>query len=230
MTTGGTLKSAGHIYLDSAGKEYYVPDIEVVLELAENVATGIIRSLARGNATRPDSFVIGNMLVVFNPDPRFGADVLGLADAHIPREIFFSQSVPGQTSCDIIGHMVGEHVLFVQEVLTELVDPDAEIQISADRFVIRVGAGEARWRGLIDKPEGVVLVAVLIDTAANGTQTRREFDIPIVIDPVTPGATYDARLRGIDLTNTTTIEMQARDAATREIKVSHVFDIVPFRQ
>jgi hypothetical protein len=230
MTTGGTLKSAGHIYLDSAGKEYYVPDIEVVLELAENVATGIIRSLARGNATRPDSFVIGNMLVVFNPDPRFGADVLGLADAHIPREIFFSQSVPGQTSCDIIGHMVGEHVLFVQEVLTELVDPDAEIQISADRFVIRVGAGEARWRGLIDKPDGVVLFAVLIDTAANGTQTRREFNVPIVIDPLTGGAGYDARFRGINLANTTHIEMQARDAATNEIKVGHLFDIVPFRQ
>ena len=230
MTTGGTLKSAGHIYLDTAGKEYFVPDIEVVLELAENVATGVIRSLARGNATRPDSFVIGDMLVVFNPDPRFGADVLGLADAHIPRDIFFSQSVPGQTSCDIIGHMVGEHVLFVQEVLTELVDPDAEIQISADRFVIRVGAGEARWRGLIDKPDGVVLFAVLIDTAANGTQTRREFNVPIVIDPLTGGAGYDARFRGINLANTTHIEMQARDAATNEIKVGHLFDIVPFRQ
>ena len=230
MTTGGTLKSAGHVYLDTAGKEYFVPDIEVVLELAENVATGVIRSLARGNATRPDSFVIGDMLVVFNPDPRFGADVLGLADAHIPRDIFFSQSVPGQSSCDVIGHMVGEHVLFVQEVLTELVDPDAEIQISADRFVIRVGAGEARWRGLIDKPDGVVLFAVLIDTAADGTQTRREFNVPIIIDPLTGGAGYDARLRGIDLTNTTQIEMQARDAATGEIKVGHLFDIVAFRQ
>jgi hypothetical protein len=222
MTTGGTLKSDL--------KEYFVPDIEVVLELAENVATGVIRSLARGNATRPDSFVIGDMLVVFNPDPRFGADVLGLADAHIPRDIFFSQSVPGQSSCDVIGHMVGEHVLFVQEVLTELVDPDAEIQISADRFVIRVGAGEARWRGLIDKPDGVVLIAVLIDTAANGTQTRREFNVPIIIDPLTGGAGYDARFRGINLANTTHIEMQARDAATGEIKVGHLFDIVPFRQ
>jgi hypothetical protein len=126
--------------------------------------------------------------------------------------------------------MVGEHVLFVQEVLTELVDPDAEIQITADRFVIRVGAGEARWRGLIDKPDGVVLFAVLIDTAADGTQTRREFNVPIIIDPLTGGAGYDARLRGIDLTNTTQIEMQARDAATGEIKVGHLFDIVAFRQ
>ena len=230
MTTGGPLKSAGHVYLDTAGKEYFVPDIEVVLELAENVATGVIRSLARGNATRPDSFVIGDMLVVFNQDPRFGADVLGLADAVIPREIFFSHIVPGQSSCDVIGHMVGEHVLFVQEVLTELVDPDAAVQISADRFVIRVAAGEARWRGVVDKPTGINLVAVLIDTLPGGVNTRREFTIPIVIDPLNGAATYDARLRGIDLTNLTHIEMQARDAITSEVKASYEHDISAFRQ
>lgn len=230
MTTGGTLKSAGHIYVDAEGKEYYVPDIEVVIELAENVATGVIRSVARGDSTRPDSFVIGDMLVVFNQDPRFGADVLGLADAIIPREVFFNQTTPGQSSCDVIGHMIGEHVMFVQEVLTELVDPEASIQISADRFVIRVAAGEARWRGIIDKPQGVLLFAVLIDTAPDGVQTSREFNIPFVIDPLNGAGTYDARLRGIDVANTTHIEMQARDATTSEVVASHPYDVVEFRQ
>jgi hypothetical protein len=230
MTTGGTLKSAGHIYLDTEGKEYFVPDIEVVLELAENVATGVVRSLARGNATRPDSFVIGDMLVVFNPDPRFPAEVLGLAEAPIPREVFFDQMTPGQSSCDIIGHMVGEHVLFVQDVLTELVDPNAGIQISADRFIIRVAAGEARWRGAIDKPQGVLLFAVLIDTAPDGFQTSREVNIPFVIDPLNGAGTYDARLRGINVANVTQIEMQARDATTGAVLASHPYDVVEFRQ
>jgi hypothetical protein len=230
MTTGGTLKSAGHIYLDTEGKEYFVPDIEVVLELAENVATGVVRSLARGNATRPDSFVIGDMLVVFNPDPRFPAEVLGLAEAPIPREVFFDQMTPGQSSCDIIGHMVGEHVLFVQDVLTELVDPNAAIQISADRFIIRVAAGEARWRGAIDKPQGVLLFAVLIDTAPDGVQTSREVNIPFVIDPLNGAGTYDARLRGINVANITQIEMQARDATTGAVLASHPYDVVEFRQ
>jgi hypothetical protein len=230
MTTGGTLKSAGHIYVDAAGAEYFVPDIEVVIELAENVATGVVRSVARGNSTRPDSFVIGDMLVVFNQDPRFGADVLGLADAHIPRDLFFNQVIPGQTSIDVIGHMVGEHVMFVQEVLTELVDPDAEIQITADRFVIRVAAGEARWRGVVDKPEGINLVAVLIDTLPTGVQTRREFSVPIVIDPLNGAATYDARFRNIDVTNLTQIEMQARDAVTGGVLASHPFEVAEFRQ
>ena len=230
MTTGGTLKSAGHVYLDSQGKEYLVPDIEVVIELAENVCGGVIRSIARGNRTRPDSFVVGDMLLIFNQDPRFGADVLGIADAIIPRELFFDQVVPGQTHIDVIGHMVGEHVMFVQEVLTEMVDPAAGIQISADRFVIRVAAGEARWRGVVDKPTGINLVAVLIDTLPGGVNTRREFSIPMVIDPLNGAATYDARLRGIDLTNLTHIEMQARDALTAEVKASYEHDISAFRQ
>ena len=230
MTTGGTLKSAGHVYVDAQGNEYFVPDIEVVIELAENVATGVISSIARGNASRPDSFVMGDMLVVFNQDPRFGADVLGLADAIIPREVFFNQTTPGQSSCDVIGHMIGEHVMFVQEVLTELVDPEANIQISADRFVIRVAAGEARWRGIIDKPQGVLLFAVLIDTAADGVQTLREFNVPFVIDALTGAGGYDARLRGINVANTTHIEMQARDAATGAVVASHNYDVVEFRQ
>lgn len=230
MTTGGTLKSAGHIYVDSQGKEYLVPDIEVGLELAENVCGGVIRSIARGNRTRPDSFVVGDMLLIFNQDPRFGADVLGLADAVVPREIFFNQVVPGQTHIDVIGHMVGEHVMFVQEVLTELVDPEAGIQISADRFVIRVAAGEARWRGVVDKPQGISLTAVLIDTPPAGAQTRREFNIPMVIDPLNGAGTYDARLRNIDLTNVTQIEMQARAQPSGEVRASHLFDVSAFRQ
>lgn len=230
MTTGATLKSAGHVYVDAAGAEYFVPDIEVVIELAENVATGVIRSVARGNSTRPDSFVIGDMLVVFNQDPRFGADVLGLADAIIPRDIFFDQIIANQTSCDVIGHMVGEHVMFVQEVLTELVDPAAEIQITADRFVIRVAAGEARWRGVVDKPEGISLIAVFIDTSPQGVQTRREFNVPMVIDPLNGAATYDARFRNIDVTNLTHIEMQARDAQTGGVLASHPFEVSEFRQ
>jgi len=42
VTAGGTLKSAGHVYVDTQGNEYFVPDIEVVIELSENVAAGVI--------------------------------------------------------------------------------------------------------------------------------------------------------------------------------------------
>lgn len=229
VTAGGTLKSAGHVYLDAQGNEYFVPDIEVVIELSENVAAGVITSLARGDGARPDSFVIGDLLLVFNQDPRFGAEVLGLGEAVIPREVFFNQVVTGQTNIDVIGHMVGEHVLFVQEVLTEFTDPDAGINITADRFDIRVAKGEARWRGTVDKPQGIRLVAVLIDTPPTGAQVRRSFTIPMAIDPLTGGATYSARLRGVNLTNLTDIEMQAVNTTTGVVEASELFDIIPFR-
>lgn len=229
VTAGGTLKSAGHVYVDGTGQEYFVPDIEVVIELSENVAQGVVTSVARGNSTRPDSFVIGDLLLVFNQDPRFGAEVLGLGEAVIPREEFFKQVVTGQTNISVIGHMVSEHVMFVQEVLTEFTDPAAAIHITADRFQIRVAARESRWRGTVDKPQGVRLVAILISTPPTGVQTRREFDIAMAIDPLTGAATYDARIRNFNVTNLTHIEMQVRDTTTGEVKARELYDITPFK-
>jgi hypothetical protein len=230
-SSGGTLKSAGHVYVDSEGNEYFVPDIEVVIELAENVAEGVVTSAVRGDGTRPDSFVIGDLLLIFNQDPRFGADVLGLAEAVIPREEFFKQIVTGETSIPVIGHMVSEHVMFVQEVLSPFVDPLAGIVITADRFVFRgPNVTEARWRGIVDKPEGLRLVAVMIQTIG-GQETRREFNVPMAIDPLTGEGTYDARIRPTrtNLRNLTHIEMQGIDTTTGEIKATARFDIRPFR-
>lgn len=230
VTAGGTLKSAGQVYVDAQGNEYFVPDTEVVIELSENVSTGIVRSAVRGSGSRPDSFVMGDLLVIFNQDPRFGSDVLGLGEAVLPRRVFFNQLVPGDTVVDVIGHMVGEHVLFAQEVLTEMVDPNGGIHITADRFVVRVASREIRWRGTVNMPQGIRLVGVLIDTRAGGIQTRREINIPMAIDPLTGGATYDARARNLDLTFTTHIEMQARDSVTGAVEATELFDIRPFRQ
>ena len=230
-SSGGTLKSAGHVYVDSAGNEYFVPDIEVVIELAENVAEGVVTSAVRGDGTRPDSFVIGDLLLIFNQDPRFGADVLGRAEAVIPREEFFKQVVTGETNLPVIGHMVSEHVMFVQEVLSPFVDPAAEIVITADRFTFRgPNVTEARWRGVVDKPTGLRLVAVMIQTIG-GQETRREFNVPMTIDPLTGEGGYDARIRPTrtNLRNLTHIEMQGIDTTTGEIKATARFDIRPFR-
>ena len=206
-----------------------MPDIGLVVELSENVASGVITSLARGNSTRPDSFVIGDLLLIFNQDPRFSADVLGIGEALIPREEFFKQVVTGQTDISVGGYMVSEHVIFVNEVLTEFTDPNAGIHITADRFRINVAGNESRWRGTVDKPQGVRLVAVLISTLPLGVQTRREFNIAMAIDPLTGAATYDARIRGLALNRLTHIEMQARSLATGAIEASELFDITPFR-
>jgi len=232
-SSGGTLKSAGHVYVDSEGNEYYVPDVEVVIELSENVAGGIVTSVARGEGTRPDSFVIGDLLLIFNQDPRFGSDVLGLTNAVIPREEFFRQVVEGQTDLVMIGHMVSEHVMFVQEVETTFTDPNAPIHITADRFTFRdANATEVRWRGAVDKPTGVRLAAVMIETLPSGAQTRRSINIPLAIDPANSTGTYSARVRGrgtAGMPNLTHIEMQAISTSTREVLSTALFDVRPLR-
>jgi hypothetical protein len=119
-------------------------------------------------------------------------------------------------------------VIFVQEVLTEFIDPNAGIHITADRF--RIQANESRWRGTVDKPQGVRLVAVLISTLPTGVQTSREFNIAMVVDPLTGLATYDARIRGFNVRNLTHIEMQARNITTGAVDASVLYDITPFRE
>ena len=232
VTAGGTLKSAGHVYTDGAGNEHLITDIETVIELSENVSGGPISSASRGVPAQlgvdgqcipgfiPPSFVIGDMLVIFNQDPRFGADVLGLGEAEIPREVFFDQvdANPGVV-IDTIGHLVGEHVMFVQEVLTEFTNPNAGIVITADRFRFRDDRGEVRFRGTVDKPTGIELFAVLTD----GINVIAEFGIPLLVDPITGGATYSARARGIDnLASVTEVTVEARNGAG-EVEASETF-------
>ena len=193
-TTGGTLKSAGHVYLDSMGNEHFVTDIEAVIELSENVTLGPIRSMDPGDPTtgRPASFLVEDLLVIFNQDPRFGADVLGLGETVIPNDLFFVPSMLG-VQIDIIGHTVVEHVLFAQERLTELVDPTAPIVIAAERWRFRDDSNEVRIRGVVDRPQGLTVTVTMDD---GNPLTQSVFPIPLVVDPVTPGANFSFRSRG----------------------------------
>jgi hypothetical protein len=234
---GGTLKSAGTIYTDTKGKEYLVPDEEAVIELSENVAGGIVRSAARGNATTPDSFVIGDMLVVFNQDPRFGADILGPGGAILTRETFFNQVRAGVSPIVVIGHMVGEHVMFAHEVDTPFLDPNGPLYITADRFLMNLASQEVRWIGAVNKPQDFdQLFAVLIVRSAtrNVQEIRQSFPITVTRDPL-GGATYVARLKqlpGFDtfLPQVTHIQMEARRANGTVVNTSDRYDIAPFRQ
>jgi len=225
VTAGGTLKSAGHVYLDSAGNPYFITDIETVIELSENVSGGPIASASPGIPATigadglcapgfvPPSFVIGEMLIIFNQDPRFGADVLGLGEGHIPLDIFFAQAQPGIV-IDTIGHLVGEHVMFVQEVLTEFIDPDAPVIITAERFVFIDDAGRLRFRGIVDKPADLSVIARL----SNGTNDIASFPIALIVDPLTGGANYTVDERDIvNLAAVTEVIIEATNTVTGEI-------------
>lgn len=219
VTAGGTLKSAGHVYEDAGGNPYFITDVETVLELSENVTSGPIKAFDPGvpatlgvdgqcmDGWVPPSMIIGDLLLIFNQDPRFGADVLGFGDVHIPLDVFFSEVSPG-TTIDTIGHTVGEHVLFVQEALTELVAPGGEINISASRIEYRDDRGEFRVRGTVDKPEGISLFAVLRNGAGI---VVAQFQVGLNIDAVTGTAVFQGRRRNItNLDTVTELVLEAR--------------------
>jgi len=226
VTAGGTLKSAGHVYTDGID-QYFITDIETVLELSENVSGGPVKSASRGvhavlgpdgqcmPGFVPPSFVIGDMLIIFNQDPRFGAEVLGLAEGEIPRDVFFDQleAIPN-IGIDTIGHLVGEHVMFVQEVLTEFVDPDGPVIITADRFVFIDDVGRIRFIGIVDKPADLSVIARLTD----GTNDIASFGITLNVDPLTGGASYTVDERDIvNLAAVTEVIIEATNTVTGEI-------------
>ena len=226
VTAGGTLKSAGHIYTDGVDP-YFITDVETVLELSENVSGGPIGRASRGVAATigpnglcnpyfvPPSFVIGDLLIIFNQDPRFGAEVLGLAEGQIPRDVFFDQveALPG-VAIDTIGHLVGEHVMFVQEVLTEFIDPNAGVIITAERFVFIDDVGRLRFRGIVDKPADLSVIARLTDD----TNDIASFGIALIVDPLTGRANYTVDERDIvNLAAVTEVIIEATNTVTGEI-------------
>lgn len=184
-TSGGVFKSAGHVYLDSAGNRFLIPDEEAGLELAENVAGGVVTSVHPGGNGVPPSFTMGNLLVVFNQDPRFAASTIGLVGTEIPRSIFLQQAVGQEIT--VVGYMVSEHVLFANEVETSLVDPTAPIAVVPQQWLFKNSGNEIRIRGLVDRPQGIALTARILN---------QTFPITLVADPVTGGATFDFRTKG----------------------------------
>ena len=199
-SSGGTFKSAGHVYLDSAGNRFLIPDEEAGLELSENVAGGVVTSVHPGGNGVPPSFTMGNLLVVFNQDPRFPASTIGLVGTEIPRSVFLQQAVGREIG--VVGYMVSEHVLFANDVETDLVDPNAPIAVVPQQWLFKNSGNEIRIRGLVDRPQGIALTARILN---------QTFPITLVVDPVTGGATFDFRSKGqVNVALVTQVTLEAR--------------------
>lgn len=237
--SGGTFKSAGHIYIDPIdGAEYLIPDTVNVYELSENTAAGEVSFIAPGTPSHldndgnivtgtPDCFVVDGLLCMFNQDPRFPAEVFGAFEQAIPREMFM-QNMQGQ-GIDMVGYMVGDHVMYAMEVFTSLVNFDGVVEVSVERWRYNDNGNEIRFRGGVDEPDGITLVAI-IHTDNGGSL---EFNIPLepAVDEnnaPAPGAQFGARIE-FDLiptanaANVTGITLEARHA-TDGVVFSELFD------
>lgn len=224
-TAGGTLKSGGTVYVDAQGNEYLIPEIEKAVELSENVVIGTVRSVSIGNFNTPDSFVVGDVVVMMNQDPRFGAHIMGLAGANLSREFFFA-NLPVGSEIAVVGHMVGEHLQMAQEIEVGVYDYSLGLTISAavgngQRFRIDVARGNIAWRGNAIPADGLTLSTRI------GTS---EFPVDAVPDGLIPGLIhYGVDIQGIDLIGVTEVVMIARDAKGNIVK-EQAFDITPFIQ
>ncbi|MBM3992446.1 MAG: hypothetical protein FJ298_15800 [Planctomycetes bacterium] len=199
-SSGGTFKSAGHVYLDANGNRFFIPDDEAVIELAENVAGGVVTSVHAGGNGAPPSFTMGNLLVVFNQDPRFPASTIGLVGSEIPRSIFLQQGVGQEVT--VVGYMVSEHVLFACEIETTLIDPTAPLAVVPTFWLFKNSGNEIRIRGLVDRPQGIALSARILN---------QTFPITLVTDPLTAGATFDFKTKGqLNVSLVTQVTLEAR--------------------
>ncbi len=202
---GATLKSAGHVYVDANGNEYWITDIESVIELSENVSSGPIANIDAGDPLtgRPPSFVIGDLLLIFNQDPRFGADIFGIAEMHIPMAIFVANGI-GLT-VDTIGHTVGEHVLFVQELITEMVDPSQGTIVATERWRFDDLANRIRFRGHVSDANFGTADELALEVEINDGRGPQVFPGSLLLPAddlgvgvgagAQPGATFDFRSR-----------------------------------
>lgn len=222
-TSGGTLKAAGTIYVDAAGNEYRIPDAGCVIELAENVTIGKVRSVQKGDLVTPVSFVVNDALVTLNSDPRMETRIIGVAGREVEPAIL-AESLTAGTEVNVVGYLVGEHLMFAVEVdVPTLYHPSMGIIVSADRFSARADRGELRWRGQLYPPEGKTLWVQL-----SGSKVAQP--VPFVVDPLDGIGTYDIRLDDVDLETVTSLDMIVRDAATGEELIREHFDFSEFIQ
>jgi len=206
FTSGGTWKSAGTIYVDAQGNEYMIPELERAFELSENVTIGAVRSFEFGDWSTPDSFIVGDVAVMMNQDPRFSATILGVAGQEISREYFMANLQPG-LDIAVGGFMVGEHIQMAQEIEVGMYDPSAGIVMSADRFRVQLEDGFIQFQGWVIPMTGLTITASI----AGNT-----FPVDVIPAADAVGAEglgrYRIREQGLVLDGVTTVVLTARDA------------------
>jgi hypothetical protein len=219
-SSAATFMATGSVYVDAAGREYKIPDFLIKgayasIVIAENVKVAPIRAAALGDWNTPDSFVMGDILVLMNQDPRMPARIEGLAGSPMSREYLTTQLPPG-TLVEVVGHMVGEHVMFAESILIEGAwDPEVGAW---------VGVNPASWRydardGLSFKGEMVPASGYRLFARYGGTEAL----IPVTPVPTFNMARFDVRDLPIDPSADPTLTLVMRritdNAVEREVVI-----------
>jgi hypothetical protein len=120
----------------------------------------------------------------------------------------------------VVGHLVGEHVLFAQEVFTDLFDPNAPIIVTTERWLFNNQGREIRFRGIVDRPQGTTLRVTITD----GVTTINPI-VPLAIDPENGTASYDFRSKNqLNVTNVTAVRVRLFQGTNAPLTAPVLFD------
>lgn len=229
-SNGATLLAAGSVYVDAKGVEYKIPDFPTKgyfahVIIAETVLIGNLVASAVGNPNTPDSFVIGETLVLLNQDPRMPMDIIGIAGAPLSRE-WVAANAPVGSFVAVVGHGIGEHVMFGEAI---------EVDGAFDPAV-------GGWVGLIDGAtrftpgRGLQFRGTVVPVAGNSltyqygsndvfTGPVLSLNAVLVIDPLSDSATFNVR---DDLLADPVLRRQIRfvlrNATTNAIIREHIYN------
>jgi hypothetical protein len=208
-TSAATIRSEGSVYVDAQGREYLIPDSlrdGTILHISpgEHMTAGLVRAVRRGDLVTPDSFLVGDLLVAPNQDPRYPTIFRGIGGTEVPRDVFFRALQPGQ-EVTVLGALTGDHILFGNEFdAPTLYDPAMGIAISATKFDARASTGILRWRGEVFPVDGLSI------SARVGLGT--EVPVTVIVDPLTGIGAYSVQRTGIAMPENHTVTMIARNA------------------
>jgi len=234
VSSGATVIAQGSVYVDPKGNEYNIPDFAVKgylghVLMAENVLIGNLKASAIGNFQTPDSIVIGNTLAMLNQDPRMPMDITGIAGSPISREYLMSGAVAPGTFVAAVGHMVGEHVMFVEVLdVGTVFDPANGAWVSVIDRTWRFNPGRGlSYRGDVVPASSTRLSVQYGNTIGNvwtPSGTEISLQAQLIVDPLTDSARFDIRDQpGANATTAREIKFIVRDSGSNAIVRSEVY-------
>jgi len=240
-TMGDVVTAQGSVYVGPNGQEYLIPDALVKGYLVgwihtENVAISPLNARRLGNFNTPNSMVLRDLLVIMNQDPRMFTRLYGAGNADLNQDFFFT-SAPLGSDVAIVGHMIGEHVMFGEDVnAATVVDPSAGVHIGLFDQNTRadLARGTVRFRGeVVGRPSGNFTVTAQFQVlpTPNSPTTGQSFDIPFIVDPLTGIAVMSPNLTGVNLTGVTTMKLTVRAIggnANAPALATLYYDLTPF--
>jgi len=227
--SSATFIAQGSVYQDEQGNLFNVPDFPVkgsyaTLIHAENIIIGNVKAKAVGNFQTPDSFVIGNTLILMNQDPRMAMDITGLGGAPVTRD-FFMTALEAGMSVAIEGHMLGDHILQAEVIDVPLFDPihGAWVSVIDRTWGFRANAGLS-YRGEL-VPASTSRLSVQYGN--NGIFAGPEISLQnaLIVDPLLDVARFDIRNQpGANPDTARQIKFIVRDTNKGAIIQEFVFD------